>query len=64
MQKAFEMYMELAHNYEERACFKIGQFYENGEVVEKDLKKAGLWYWRATRRTSKEISDKFNSFFN
>lgn len=42
--RSFRMYQEAAETGQPFACFSVGRCYEEGRVVDKDLKKAYEWY--------------------
>ena len=45
--KRFSNNIEAARRGNSRAQYEIAQCYEDGIGVEKDIKKAFYWYWRA-----------------
>jgi TPR repeat protein len=52
--KAFDYYLSSAKQGEASAQVAIGDFYRDGEVVGKNLKKAFFWYDKAKAKGSEE----------
>lgn len=45
--EALKWYLLAAENHVSRACWALGDFYENGKAVDKDLSEAKKWYEKA-----------------
>lgn len=53
--KAFELFLAAAELGDDGAQLNLGHFYETGEAVRKDVRRALYWYkraWRNGRQTS------------
>ena len=57
-EKAFELYRQAADAGDVVAVFKLGEFYERGTGVEKDLDEAARWYRTAMETYPEVYKDK------